>query len=113
VRDLVVGASEKERRAAAGEVERLLISRDGRRSVAPLAFLGTATARHLASWSWAASEAAETTSSHDVLAARGRPFVRTLVRALEREDVQLWRLIRVAVRAGIVERPAEEGGSTA
>ena len=109
VRDLVVDASDKERRAAAEEMERLLISREGRESVAPLAFLGTATARNVASWSWAAAEAAEYDVVADVLRARGRPFVETLVRALEREDVQLWRLVRAGVRAGIIERPTEEG----
>jgi Family of unknown function (DUF6493) len=109
IRDLVVDASEKERRSAAGEMERLLISRDGSRSVAPLAFLGTATARNVASWGWAASEAAVDDVVTDVLSARGQAFIQTLVRALEREDVQLWRLIRVAVRAGIVERPEDEG----
>ncbi len=109
VRDLIVEASENERRAAADEMERLLISRDGRESVAPLAFLGTATARNVASWGWAAAEAADYDVVTDVLRARGRPFVETLVRALEREDVQLWRLVRVAVRSGMIERPAEEG----
>jgi Family of unknown function (DUF6493) len=109
VRDLVVAAEEKERRAAAAEMERLMISRDGRHSVAPLAFLGTATARNVASWGWAAAEAAEVDIVADVLRARGKAFVETLVRALEREDMHLWRLVRVAVRAGIVERPSEEG----
>lgn len=109
VRDLVIAASEKERRSAASEMERLLISRADRKSVAPLAFLGTATARNVASWGWAAAEAAETDVVADVMAARGKAFVDTLVRSLEREDVQLWRLVRVAVRAGMVERPETDG----
>jgi hypothetical protein len=109
VRDLIVDASEKERRSAADEMERLLLSRDGKKSLASLAFLGTATAREVTTWGWAASEAADIDVVPDVLAARGRAFVETLVRALAREDVPLWRLIRVAVRAGIVERPDDEG----
>jgi hypothetical protein len=109
VRDLIVDANEKERRTAADDMERLLISSDGGKSLAPLAFLGTATARTVTTWSWAASEAAQFDVVGDVLAARGKAYLDTLLRALEREDVQLWRLVRAAVRAGIVERPEAEG----
>jgi Family of unknown function (DUF6493) len=109
VRDLIVEASEKERRAAADDMERLLIAREASKSLAPVAFIGTATARNVTSWSWAASKAAEFDVIGDVLAARGKAYVETLVRALERETNQLWRLVRAAVRAGIVARPEEEG----
>ena len=104
VRDLVVGSTEKERRSAADDMRRLLVSRNGRRSVAPVAFLGTATARDVASWGWVAAEAAASEVVADVLRARGRAFVNTLLRALER-DLQVWRLVRVAVRAGIIGPP--------
>jgi len=110
VRDLIIEANEKERRTAADDMERLLISRDGRKSLAPLAFLGTATARNVTTWSWAASEAAQFDVVGDVLAARGKAYLETLLRALEREDVQLWRLVRVAVRAGWSPSPNKKAG---
>ena len=111
VRDLVVSAPEKERRAAAKAVEGLLFVGDySRRDAARLAFVGTATARRLSSWAWATGAAGGEEVVYGVVAARGRSFVETLARAMAREEATpFWRLIRRAVREGLIERPEDEG----
>jgi hypothetical protein len=57
VRDLVIAANEKERRSAADEMAQLMMTGYGRGSLASLAFVGTATARNVASWGGLAGEA--------------------------------------------------------
>jgi uncharacterized protein DUF6493 len=111
VRDLVVSAPEKERRAAAKAVEGLLFVGDySRRNAARLAFLGTATARRVSRWAWVVGEAGGEEVVYEVVAARGRGFVETLARAMARQEATpFWRLVRRAVREGLIERPDEDG----
>jgi Family of unknown function (DUF6493) len=111
VRDLVVSAPEKERRAAAKEVEGLLFVGDySVRNAARLAFVGTATARRVSRWAWAVGAAGGEEVVYEVVAARGRGFVEALARAMARQEATpFWRLVRRAVREGLIERPDAEG----
>jgi hypothetical protein len=100
--DLIENATEKERRGAAPQMERFGIMRD-----APawrLAWLGTATAREVSTW-WVALDDLPFDVVLRVVRARGKQFLDTLVRALERDELLLWPLIRAAVREGLIERP--------
>jgi Family of unknown function (DUF6493) len=100
--DLIENATEKQRRAAAPRMERFGIMRD-----APawrLAWLGTATAREVSTW-WVALDDLPFDVVLRVVRARGKQFLDTLVRALERDELLLWPLIRAAVREGLIERP--------
>ena len=110
VRDLIVASKEKERRAAAvvndpmsfrsfsGEQER----------AARLAWIGTATARELGTWSWYVEGAGLDDLTADVLAARGRGFLAAVARSLRGDNLWAWPMLRLAVRHGLIERPDTE-----
>jgi hypothetical protein len=102
--ELVEGATEKERRAAAPQMERFGMPRD--QPAWRLAWLGTATAREAVTW-WFMFDDADIRSEQllRVVRARGKPFLSTLVRAFERDALMLWPIVRAAVRAGVIERP--------
>jgi hypothetical protein len=110
VRDLIVASKEKERRAAAvindpmsfrsfsGEQER----------AARLAWIGTATARELGTWSWYVEGAGLDDLTADVLAARGRGFLAAVARSLRADNLWAWPMLRLAVRHGVIEPPDSE-----
>lgn len=99
---LIESATEKERRAAAPQMERFGIMRDS--PAWRLAWLGTATAREASTW-WFAFDDLAPDHVLRVVGARGKQFLDTLVRAFERGDVSLWPVVRAAVRDGLIERP--------
>ena len=121
VRDLIVGATEKERRAAAspiGDRSSWPFTRD----VDPwrasgLARIGTATARQVSSEWWSLYPLrleddvdAFLPLAADVIAARGPTFASIVVRAMVDDPVfGNWPLVRHLVRSGVVERPEGDG----
>jgi hypothetical protein len=113
----VVAATEKERRAAAEEVElvsakyRWRAKHEAERFAAWLASLGTATARQMLQIvEFSFDDFAHRAAASQVLEARGRTFAQTLARgALRQELWSLWPLLRQAVQAGLLERPDEPG----
>jgi hypothetical protein len=110
VRDLIVGAKEKERRAAAGATDpwRVHSFSGTKEQAAKLAWIGTATARELGTWSWFVERVGLDDLTADVLAARGRAFLGTVARSLRGDDLGAWPLLRLAVRRGLIERPETE-----
>jgi hypothetical protein len=117
VRDLIVGATEKERRAAApafNDTSSRPLTRDSDAwRASGLARIGTATARQVSSEWWSLSPL-RLTGDHDaflplaadVIAARGPTFASVVVRAIV-DDVLFgsWPLARRLVKSGVVERP--------
>jgi len=118
VRDLVVQATEKDRRAAAEEVRQLYEvrwtwnrRRESKREAATVAWLGTATARQVGSQWWTVERVADDRGLdlvYDVLEARGSRFFQTLARSMVEEGVQRWwPLVRRAVTNGLIEAPED------
>jgi Family of unknown function (DUF6493) len=120
-RDLVVQATEKERRLAAKEIGdrhwslRASWNRkeDAKRRAAVVAWLGTATARQVAGDWWSLEHGSvdrrERALLHEVLAARGRAFAETVARNAVDDGVQrMWPLVRVAVQEGLIDRPEDD-----
>lgn len=110
---LVVEASEKERRTAAKEVDegskrfRWRGAKDGKRQAAFLAWLGTTTAREvIQSFALPLNDSDDLAPAGQVLAARGQRFVETLARGIVRSEAWLlWPLLHHAVGKGLIERP--------
>ena len=120
VRDLVVQASEKDRRAAAKKLgdrlDPLVWSWDERlrtkRRAALAAWLGTATARQIASDWWLVGRRWDSDVGLDlayaILAARGRSFVETVARNSVSDGAQIaFLLVRCALREGLVDDPGD------
>jgi hypothetical protein len=110
VRDLIVAAPEKERRAAAGARAPFSFRAPSgaKEGAAALAWIGTTTAKELATWAIFLEQVELDDLIADVLGARGRRFFDTLARALRGDDLSLWPLLRLAVRRGLAERPDTE-----
>lgn len=117
VRDLIVGATEKERRAAApavGDRSNWPLTRDvDRWRASGLARVGTATARQVGSEWWSLSplrleddDDAFLQLAVDVIVARGPTFASIVVRAIV-DDALFgnWPLVRRLVVSGVVDRP--------
>jgi Family of unknown function (DUF6493) len=116
VNALVVAANEKERRAAAGAVEKEfheVMWKDGARNeAAALARAGTATARQVGS-EWYALQRQHHARSDPAIAtvvlSRGRAFVETIARRLLQDEFFVtWDFVRRAVREGVIARPDDE-----
>jgi Family of unknown function (DUF6493) len=112
VRDLVVAASEKERREIRDVVAGMWRYGYGtpKHVARHLAWLGTATARQVASEWWGIEEDDERVRdlTYDVLAARGSEFLRTVARASIDGGVQRNVLhIRRAVHEGLLDAPPD------
>ena len=117
VRDLIVGATEKERRAAAPAVNdsssRPFTKDVGAWRASGLARVGTATARQVGAEWWSLSplrleddDDAFLQLAVDVIVARGPTFASIVVRAIV-DDALFgnWPLVRRLVVSGVVERP--------
>lgn len=122
VRDLIVAASEKERRAAAPAVSNRSnwpFTRDAEPwRASALARIGTGTARQVSAEWWSLyplrvdhSDDVVLALAADVIAARGERFASILVRAIVDDSFGFgnWPLTRHLVRAGVVERPEGDG----
>src|SRR5207237_1258861 len=120
VRDLVVQASEKDRRAAAKKLgdrlDPLVWSWEERlrtkRRAALAAWLGTATARQIASDWWLVGRRWDSDVGLDLAyaigAARGRSFVETVARNSVSDGAQTaFLLVRCALREGLVDDPGD------
>ena len=116
VRDLVAQASEKERRAAEKDVNGRFLSlryswnaaHARRRKAAVAAWCGTVTARQVASEWFHVDETPGDHLHYEVIAARGRRFVETVARNTVEDGVLTsYRLVRWALRAGLIEAPAD------
>lgn len=119
-RDLVVQASEKERRAAAKELGDGLKARmwkwnekrEGTRIAAAVGWLGTATAREVAGDWWTIEARTDWGPDldlvYEVLEARGARLVETIARNTVEDGVQrAWPLVRLAVTRGLIDEPAD------
>jgi Family of unknown function (DUF6493) len=119
-RDLVVQASEKERRAAAKELGDGLKAvmwkwnekRVRTRIAAAVGWLGTATARELAGDWWTLEARTDWGPDldlvYEVLEARGARLVETITRNTVEDGVQrAWPMLRLAVTRGLIDEPAD------
>jgi hypothetical protein len=113
VRDLVVAATEKERREIRKGVD---VWRYGfgspKRFAAMLALCGTATARQVLTDWWGMDIADDRTRdlAYEVLSARGRDFFATVARGLVEDGVlREPLLVRRAVREGVLDGLPDEG----
>jgi uncharacterized protein DUF6493 len=113
----VLAATEKDRRAAAKEVEvvsaryRWRPGKEAERLAGWLASLGTATAREvLQNVQFSFDDFGHAPAAGQVLAARGQRFAETLARGILRQELwSVWPLLRQAVDTGLLERPDEPG----
>lgn len=117
LRDELVSLKEPERRARAKAAQQrfdraLRDRRSGGWQAAAIEWVGTATARKIASDFWRIGFEPESYADiaddvYAVLAARGRAFFETFARGVVRNEVGdgSWPLVRRAVREGLIDRP--------
>jgi Family of unknown function (DUF6493) len=118
VMDVLGGLTEKQRRAAADDIQAarrdLLFGRrrereDPTRAAYALAYAGVAAPRPLAT-TWFYVHDGDEVNLAEVLQGRGQRFIDTFARAvLEPRGGPAWRVLRVLVRRGFVARPDDAG----
>jgi hypothetical protein len=116
VRDLVLAATEKERRAAGRELEaRGPLHRGGSRraEAAALARLGTATARQIRTDAWVLTSFEKSRDypvlAAEVIRARGDAFANAVAAAFMQDEFWVdWPIVRELVRTGAIAKPDDE-----
>jgi hypothetical protein len=111
VRDLIIAATEKERR----EIRKVVDGMGHYAYGSPmhlarnLAWMGTATARQIASeWWMPLNDARERRLTYEVLAARGASFIETVARNTIEDGVQrMWPVLHLAVADGLIDGPED------